>query len=581
MDLTPRGEVAPADTPAPGGLLADRSPAPPPKRSFGLSLALWILAIAGVVGMAFLLYACSIHTIPGDSDGATVVLEAQAYKHGNFLLHDWGLSLDSFWSVDAAIYFVLVVFAGVRPGLLYAGPAIIATGVIVAGVLIAREGRRGAAAFAGAVTVVAVLGLPTHVLAYFFLRGPLHIGTALFALIAFAALRSGRFGWAWAVGVVFLTAGMLGDFQMAAYGVVPVALAGLVAMLRMRDWKAGIGQVSAAAAAFVLQEIGRKVRSAIGGFSIGPTNPIASHHQLATNVKHVVTYGSEFFGIRTSLFPDPGIPKWLQQFHGVAAAALAVAFIVALALLVRGVILGRRVSAAAASLSPPPAEAPKPRRRLHAKPVVAPELWRLDDMLCIATLAPAATFCLLAITVDPQYTRYLTASVVFAAILAGRMVARGWDQLGSRAIRRAVAAVGIACVGLFATSVGYLIHTPGPGQPAGQLVAWMEKHGLHDGVADYWTSNLASVQSRGDVTLRPVVGTTGHILRYPKQSSSQWYAGVKFDCFVINTHLPFGNDTEQTAINTWGSPSSVTKVGAYVVMQWSHPFELNPNPPGS
>ena len=125
-------------------------------------------AAIGLVGLVFLLYAASIHANPGDSDGASVILEGQAMAHGHFLLHGWGLSLDSFWLVDALLYTVAVLLGGLRPGLLYAVPAILAALVIVAGVLMAREGRRGAAAVAGGAAVFVLLALPTHAMAVFF-----------------------------------------------------------------------------------------------------------------------------------------------------------------------------------------------------------------------------------------------------------------------------------------------------------------------------------------------------------------------------------------------------------------------------
>jgi hypothetical protein len=48
-----------------------------------------VVAIAAVFGLFLLLYAVSEHAGPGNSDGATVVLEGQAMAHGNILLNGW------------------------------------------------------------------------------------------------------------------------------------------------------------------------------------------------------------------------------------------------------------------------------------------------------------------------------------------------------------------------------------------------------------------------------------------------------------------------------------------------------------
>ena len=164
-------------------------------------------AVGGFLVLVAILYVSARHAFAGDSDGATVVLQGQAMGSGNLTLHGWALSLDSFWTVDAVVYMLVELVTGVRGMLLFLVPAMIAACVVVVGVLLARDGRRGIAGVAAATTVVVVLGLPSHVLANVFLRGPLHVGTALLCLCAFAGLRSGRFGWGWVAAVLCLAAG--------------------------------------------------------------------------------------------------------------------------------------------------------------------------------------------------------------------------------------------------------------------------------------------------------------------------------------------------------------------------------------
>ena len=132
-----------------------------------------------------ILYAAAHHAFAGDSDGATVVLQGQAMRSGNVTLHGWALSLDSFWTIDAVVYSLVELVTGVHGMLLYLVPAVIAAAVIVVGVFLAREGRRGIAAVAAGTTVIVVLALPSHELANVFLRVQLHIGTALLCLCAF------------------------------------------------------------------------------------------------------------------------------------------------------------------------------------------------------------------------------------------------------------------------------------------------------------------------------------------------------------------------------------------------------------
>jgi hypothetical protein len=48
-----------------------------------------------------LLYSAAVHSLPMNSDGATVVLEGKAMSGGNLLLNHWGLSpTHSGWSTS-------------------------------------------------------------------------------------------------------------------------------------------------------------------------------------------------------------------------------------------------------------------------------------------------------------------------------------------------------------------------------------------------------------------------------------------------------------------------------------------------
>src|ERR1700722_10838730 len=74
-----------------------------PASSAGLGLRWRVPFTVGVVliglpALVALFYVASVHSLAGDSDGATVVLEGQAMSGGHVMLHGWALSLDSFWS---------------------------------------------------------------------------------------------------------------------------------------------------------------------------------------------------------------------------------------------------------------------------------------------------------------------------------------------------------------------------------------------------------------------------------------------------------------------------------------------------
>ena len=513
------------------------------------------MVVSAAAGGAFLalvalLYVSARHAFAGDSDGATVVLQGQAMGTGNFTLHGWALSLDSFWTVDAVVYMLVELVTGVRDMLLFLVPAMIAALVVVVGVLLARDGRRGMAGVAAATTVVVVLGLPSHVLANVFLRGPLHVGTALLCLCAFAGLRSGRFGWGWVVAVLCLAAGVLGDFQTAALGVGSVCMAGFVAMLRTRDWRSGVPEVGAAAAGLIIAAVVRAASEVVGTFSVNASHPRASGSQMITNLHHLPSWGASMLGVGGGQLGNGGVPVALEAVHLIGLLVVTGGIVSGTVAMVSGAIRGR------------------------ASPVEASAAWRLDDLLVVAVFADLVVFLVLTTSDDPGFLRYLTAAVIFGAVLAGRWVGRLAASLPSAVlVRRGAAAACVAAVAAFAAAFGFTLSAPLPQQPIAQLDRFLEARQLVVGIGDYWSASIATVATGGLVTVRPVISSpAGHVVRYERQSAATWYTNQPFEFLVYDTARPWGGIDATTASLTFGPVARTYVVGHYRVLVWPHPL---------
>jgi hypothetical protein len=507
--------------------------------------------------------------------------------NGHVLLHGWALSYDSFWTLDAPFYALASVVVGVRPSLLFAVPAGIAAAVIVVGVIMAREGRRAAAAVVGGVTVVALLAFPTHAFASFFVRGPFHVVTALYALIAFAGLRRPRFGWGWAISVVFLTIGLLGDLQILFYGVVPIFLAGIVSMMRERSLRGGAITSLAAVASVPLTVVLRKICKSFGAFTIGPANPLASFHQILVNTVHAVSYSLELIGVTTAHVGTGGVPGPLQAIRVVPAVLISVCIISALVDLVRGA-LGALPPPHPSSVALPPdgtldsesaryqmslSSLRNSRNRTIGSSAGEVESWRLDDMLLIATLGSGASFIFLSINNDFEYSRYLVAGMVFSAILTGRILGGYWSRLMRPRLARLAIAFGVVVTLAIVSCVGYTFAQAVPTQPAVELGTWLQANNLTNGVGDYWSSSFTTVETKNQVKVRPVVmGVHGILVRFMRESAASWYQGQSFQFFVYNLAIPWGSDTATTATKTWGVPAHTFSVGTYRILVWRAPI---------
>lgn len=520
-------------------------------RSTSTNVLVTAAAVAAFVGLVVLLTALSVRAVPGNSDGATVILEGQAIGAGHLTLHGWYLSYDSFWGSDALVYAVAVLVDGVHGVLLNVVPAVLAALVVVIGVVIAGAGRRGAAAAVGAVTVVALLALPSYALSAFFLQGPLHIGTALWCLVAMALLARTSSRLRWFVAVLLLAAAVDGDLQALAFGTLPVLLGGVVAMLRRRDWRAGAGAVSAAIASGVLAIVVRELAKLIGTFVVNKSNPTATGTQMATNLRLAFDYALKLLGVGSGGFGSGGVPHALTMVHVLGALVVAGGVIVALVDLVRG-ILSRPTST--------PGET---------------EGWRLEDMLVFAFFGGVAVFVVLTPATNVSYARYLTAAVIFGSILAGRFVGRLVEWLAAGVPARLLAAAGVAVVACFAAGTGFNLAQPVASQPTVALGQYLLAHHLRLGVGDYWSSSIVTVETGSKVDIRPVTALpAGRVVSYTRNSSRAWYAGKSFQFLVYNPALPFGDVDATTARATFGAPAHTDAVDGYFVLVWRHPIAI-------
>ncbi len=513
-----------------------------------------VATIVAFSGLLLLFYARSEHFQAGTSDRATIILEGQAMADGHLLLQGWNLTFASYWTSDVPFYDAAIRLVGLRPGLLYAGPAVMAALVTTVGALVAREGRKGAAAFAGGIAVVALLAFATPSMTLFLVGRGFHVSTVLYALLAFAALRRGRFGLGWVLAVVLLAAGMLGDLLLVAYAVVPLVLAGLVAALRLRRWQSAVADVSAALSSVVVAALARWLAEARGAFTSHPALSIVPLGQMLRNLVHVPGYVSDLFGLTNGLRHNEGVLLVLREVHVVGALCVAACLLKASADLVNGVRRER-------SGQPPPAGA---------------MTRRLDDLLLITVLCSVVPFVALA-RADQSGVRYLTLTAVFASVLAGRLVARTWSRLPAGRPARSLAVFGVAVCLSLAAGTGYSLSSSKPRNEISSLVAYLKANNLRWGIGDYWAASITTVESSGAVIVRPVAAASGGALQQMTNlSSASWYIGQEWQFLVYGKPIVDNVDLD-AALRTWGPPARIHVVGPYHILVWSHPVVL-PSP---
>jgi hypothetical protein len=483
----------------------------------------------------------------GNSDGATVILEGRSIEQGNLLLSGWRLSLDSFWTIDALINAAGVAIAGVDPALLHAVPIAIAAAVVAVAVASAVAGfDPRPAALAGA-TAAVVLLFVSRPFALFFLQGPYHVGTTLYCLAAFALLARGRLGPGWVASVVLLGAAVLGDFQATLLGVLPILLLGALEGHRCRSIRAGALDLVAGGGALVLALLVRVAARWDGGYASTKANPLASKGQILRNVGHLPNEVLSLLGVTTGPYGPTGVPAALRFAHLLVVAVLAIA-------------TGRGVVRVVTDLRVRPGQSAAP-------------LMRLENLLVFGVAGDLLVVVFLPITSSDAYARYLTAGIVFAAVLGAREIGR-WATR-ARSLTAPLAAVGVITL-VGAGAFVLAVRGPVPPSPQAALATFLEHSGLTNGVGDYWSSSIVTVDSRGTVAVRPVIASGGRLVRYAKQSDSTWYRDRTFQFYVFDTSLIWNGDDRAVAVATFGPPSHTAAVGTYRVLEWNRPITVDP-----
>ena len=507
-----------------------------------LVVGVWL---AGAAVLLFLFELASLHTVTISPDGSTVLLEGQSLNAGNLTLHGWSLSLDSFWTVDAPFYAVAVRIFGVTPLLLNLVPAAIAALVVIVSMRLAADGSRGVPRGVAMAAVFALIALPSPDLIDYLLQGPWHVGSTLCCLLAFAGASRHRFGWPWALAVVALTAGLLGDLMALAVGVVPVIYAGIAAMARERRWRVGLPAVSAGLAAITASVVIRQLADLVGTFTLVSRNLSLQGSHLERNVRYLWRSFAGLVGVGNLKLKGitNGAPAF-RVLHAVALIVILVAVVAAAYRLIR-------------SLTKSPNQ-PPPR-----------DTWCQDDLLLFALLGDVGFFVVGSQSGNLEFVKYLTPGVVFAAILVGRMGARVTPWLHERDAVRVSVVAGLVLSLTFAVELGIQISRPVPGRPAYVLARFLAANHLRDGVGDYWSSSLVTVEADEAVTVRPVSTVAGKVVQFERQSSADWYRGQSFNFLVYDTARPWHGVNSTSAIATFGAPSHTYSVGTYRVLEWA------------
>jgi hypothetical protein len=488
-----------------------------------------------------------------DSDGANSALQAWDLIHGHLLLHGWVFGDATYYSFELPVNGVSQLIFGLGPLAAHVASALVYLAVTACSVALAVRGSRGAARVARCAVTVIVLAVP--LLSAFgvwtLVEEPDHPGTSVFMLACALVvnrlpdLPPPRAARSWRVPVVvcvILVAGELGDATVTYVAVPAIAATCGCRALARRRWSGDATVLVAAVASVPLEALTRALMTWLGGYQmVAPRTGLASPIQWPGHVPVVWVDLCHLYGAALG----PG------NVLGAAGPALGLAcLLAALAGLVKAVRAWRQAT--------------------RAEQVIA-AVMILNLGVYIVSWAPL-----------PSGAREIAAALPCGAVLAARALVP--DQLTRRARDlAAVAAVGLIALLPLAAAAARPRVGPATGPAAfdpqgaqtAPLTAWLERHRVTYGIADYWDSSVITLQSGGRVAIRTIDlrpkprGPGVHAYVRGWETNALWYDPARHDArwAIADTRHGSGYSV-RTYERLFGRPEAIYRVSRWVVLEY-------------
>jgi hypothetical protein len=485
-----------------------------------------------------------------NSDGANIVLMAWDMLHGNLLLHGWDMSDVSFWTTELPEYMLVELARGAGPDVPHIAAAMTYTLALVLAALLAWNRGRGTresltrVLLPTGIMVAPQLGAGTFVL----LLSVGHIGTAVPVLVTWLVLDRGRPRWYVPVLAGFLLAwAAIADSLVMVVGIGPLAAVGLARAARAvgtrQGWRSARYDLSLAAAALAAAGIWTGAASAIkalGGYTVHQipfhfvTWSTLGAHTRTTGLSLLALFGASFQGVA------PGTGVVFAALHVVGLALVTVALVVVLARFFRRSLI--------------------------------------DQVLAVAIMANLVVYLVSSFSSGVLNAREIAVVLPFGAALAGRalgpwLARAAWPAPGAwTQPRRWATPVLLAALAGYTACLGYQLTRPTAPPASTRLASWLAGHDLTHGLSGYWQAGSATLDSHGQVTVRPLVDHFSGLVPYRWEAKRSWFDWrTQYANFVVLEHQPgfftYWDPAHQVR-DVFGAPAQTYRTGPYTILVW-------------
>lgn len=475
--------------------------------------------------------------------------------NGNLLLHGWVTLRDPMLFGDM-LYAIGLKLRGFDPALLHLVPVVVSTSLVVlaAWTSVTTLNLRASERIVPIGVAVLPLVLPSPALASQVLVGPNHTDTTAAALAAILALapRSGpphdrkRILLA-ILGGALLAVGTFGDPYMLALGIVPIiGVAFYDALVKRGPLRttAAFLPMAAALAAWGTAEAGLWLVPRLGGFTMrASVSSFIPLDQLG-----------------------PAVLRFIQAFLDLSGANFF------------GMPLGRELLVAWVHLGYLSAAVWAVLRVLSDLRRGVERDWTTAVLALAVLVSGAGTFLYPGTSYTFQVPVFLLMGVVLARHLA--TTHRLW--ITDLTQRRSTAAALLICGLAFARlPIHQFRHPQGFDDPSRYsqlaMARWLEQHGLRQGYGPHLWASIITVETRGRVTVRPLISTNRYYPQPPSyrrlvpntelMGNNAWYTMSQPAAFLI---VDNGDVDSQTALQTFGVPDQTYRAAGVDVFAYKN-----------
>ncbi|KHL92664.1 hypothetical protein QW71_27960 [Paenibacillus sp. IHB B 3415] len=476
-----------------------------------------------------------------NSDYASIILEAQSFLKGNFILKNWSLTNISFYTTDLPFYVIAMFFEGFTPKLMHHVPALIYTLILVPTFFLTNFSKlRHVSNWSGIIFVFVIICFPSIFYINNALVGPIHIGTLLYLLIAFVCLEKylendEKNAFSLYVFFAFLLLAFIGDSLAYYIGAIPIiVVSSYFIFLKKMYIKKHITLIMNVIMAVVVSKGFSFLISYLNGFEIFDTNMrFTTYDKVDNNLSLAVEGLIKLLG--ADIFNHP-----LSLTSLLTLAHLFVALFV---------------------LMLPLSCLKNCKNYLESHDYISLLLSASMYILIIA-------FILSNMAIDINSTRYLVAFVLFGAIVIGRST---YSQLRIFKISLPILIL------IYAVSTTQILRSEIPISSQAKLSEFLIANNLNYGYSSFWASNIVTVESNDRVKVRAISEVEGELRPFNWFSEQNWY---KENTTFLILNAVGSNLTYNTAVNQFGIPNQNLSFEEYDILVWNYNIstKLMPKP---